>query len=117
MQTGNGEEVTLPGEGGDPGGEGEGTHCLRIPPLPGHLLQVPGASSIIRGKLLAGCGTQLSARQAEVGAANLGAKQGGSGYPDTGIDLLGGGTVGPALRVRDMVTDTAYAEVVVRFRP
>ena len=44
-----------------------------------------------------------------MGAANLGVEQVGSGYQDTMIDLLGGGAIGPAIRVRDMGPDTAYA--------
>ena len=65
-------------------GNGKGAKCLQIPPLPGHLLQVSRASSCGRGQWLAGSGAQSQARQAEVGAADLGIKQGGRGRPDTG---------------------------------
>ena len=53
---------------------------------------------------------QPPARQAEVGAADSGNKQGGSGLTDIGADLLGGGTIGPDIRFRDMGTDTTYIE-------
>ena len=91
------------------------THCLRSPYLPGHLLQVPGASSCSRGRQLAVSGAQHQERQAEVGAADSGFDQGGSGCLYIGTDLLGGGAIGPAIWVRDMGTDTAYAEGVGRF--
>ena len=64
--------MELPGGGGGPGGDGEGTHYLRIPPIPGHLLQVPEASSCSRGQRLAGSGARTLARQKEVGTANSG---------------------------------------------
>ena len=48
---------------------------------------------------------------AEVGIAVSGAKQGGSGCPDLGEDLQGGGSGCHALPVRDVVNDTAYWEV------
>ena len=50
-----------------------------------------------------------------MGAADSGFDQGGSGCPYIGKDLLGGGTIGPAICVRDMGTDTAYVEGVGRF--
>ena len=49
-------------------------------------------------------------QQAEVGVSNLGVNQVGSVFLEIGIDLLGRGTIGPAIRVRDMVTDTANTE-------
>ena len=106
--------MALPGGGGGPRGDGEGTHCLQSPPLPGYLLQLPGASFSSRVQWLAGSGAQLPARQAEVGASNLGVNNGGSGCPDIGIDLLGGGEIGPAMRVRDMGPDTANLESIGR---
>ena len=45
-----------------------------------------------------------------MGAAGTGIEQGGIGCPDIGEDLLVGGTIGPAIRVRDMDPDTAYAD-------
>ena len=48
--------------------------------------------------------------QAEVGTANSGTEQGGSGCPDIGEDILGSGTIGTDIQVRDMGPDPAYAE-------
>ena len=45
-----------------------------------------------------------------MGAAVLGAEQGGSGCLDLGEDLRGGGSGGHALRVGDMGKDTAHRE-------
>ena len=59
-------------------------------------------------------GAQPPARQEEVGAANLGIEEGGIGCQYIGIYLIGGGAIGPAIRVRDMGTDTTYAEGVGR---
>ena len=81
---------------------------LVSPPLPGHLLQVPGESSCVGGKLLASSGTQPLRCQEEVGAADSGTEQGGSGCLDIRADLLGGGTIGPAIWVKDVDPDTAY---------
>ena len=60
---------------------------------------------------------QLQAHQEEVGAADLGVDQGGSGLTDIGTDLLGSGAISPAIQVRDMGPDTAYTEGVGRFPP
>ena len=49
-----------------------------------------------------------------MGADESGIYQGGSECPYIGADLLGGGTVGPALRVRDMGPDPADTEVAGR---
>ena len=46
--------------------------------------------------------------QIELGVADLDIDQGGSGCMDTGTDLLGGGAIGPAIRVRYMGPDAAY---------
>ena len=45
-----------------------------------------------------------------MGAADLGTDQGGSGFLDIGADILGDDTIGPAIRVKDMGPNTAYAE-------
>ena len=42
-----------------------------------------------------------------MGAAESYINQGGRGCPDIGTDLLGGGAIGLAIRVRDMSTDAA----------
>ena len=55
---------------------------------------------------------QPPAPQAEVGATNSGVEQVGSGVHDIGSDLLGGIAIYPAIQVRDMGPDTAYAEGV-----
>ena len=55
-------------------------------------------------------GPQPPARQSEVGAADSGTEQGGSRCPYIRADLLGSGTIGPTIWVRDIVPDTAYAE-------
>ena len=60
-----------PGGGGGTGGDVAGTHCLWCIPLPGYLLQVPGASYFGRGLQLADSGAQPQARQANVGAGVL----------------------------------------------
>ena len=52
-----------------------------------------------------------------MGAAKSGVEQGGSGCPDIGTYLIGGGAIGTDLRVRDMGTDTTYAEGVGRIPP
>ena len=57
------------------------------------------------------------ARHTEVGAADSYIDQGGSGCPDTGTDLFGRGAIGPAVRVRDMSTDSAYEEGIGRIPP
>ena len=44
-----------------------------------------------------------------MGASDLVNEQGGSGCPDIGADLLGSGTIGTDIRVRDMGPDNAYA--------
>ena len=62
-------------------------------------------------------GAQPPVRQAEVGAANLGVEQGGSGCQDIGIDLFSGGVISPAIRARDIGTDTVYAKGVGRIPP
>ena len=105
------------GGGGGPVGDGEETHCLWSPPIPGHLLQVPGASSCIRGRQLSGSGAQPLTRQVEVGASNSAVEKGGRGYLDIGTNLIGGGESVPAIRVRDMGPDTTYAEGVGRIQP
>ena len=64
--------MALSDGGGGTGGYREGTHCLRSHPIPVRLLQVPGESSCGGRRLLAGSGTQPTALQAEVGAADLG---------------------------------------------
>ena len=84
LQMVNGEEVASAGGGGGKVGDWEGTHCLRSPPLPGHLLQVPGDISCSIRRWLVGSGMQPLVRQAEVGAADSGNEQGGSGLPDIG---------------------------------
>ena len=109
--------MVSPGGGGGTGGDGEGTNCLRSPPLPGELLQVSRESSCSRGRRLEGSGVQPQARQIEVGVSELGIEQGGSGCPETRKDLLGGGAIGPAIRVRDMGPDAAYEEGVGRIQP
>ena len=48
---------------------------------------------------------------AELGMDFLGPDQGGSGCPDIGEDLHGGGSSGHALRVGDMSNETAHQEV------
>ena len=95
------------------GGDGSGTHCLRSPLLPGHLLQVPRASPCGIGRQLAGSGAQPQARQEEVVATDLGFEQGRSGCPYIGTDSPDSGAIGPAIRVRDMGTDTLRMQRVL----
>ena len=52
-----------------------------------------------------------------MGAANLGIDQGGSVCLDIRTDLLGSGTIGPAIQVRYVVPETAYAEGSGRIPP
>ena len=47
-----------------------------------------------------------------MGAADAVVEQGGGGCPDLGPDILGGGSVGTIVLVRDMGDDTAHWEVV-----
>ena len=109
--------MALSGGGGGTGGDGEGTSCLKSPPLPGQLLQVPGESSCGGRGQLDGNGTQPPAHQEEVGEADSGTDQEGSGCPDIGVDLIIGGTIGPDIQVRDMGPFTAYAEGAGRILP
>ena len=71
--------MASPDIGGGMGGDREGTHYLCSTPLPGYLLQVSGAISCVRGKRLAGSSAQPQERQIEVGAAESGIEQRGSG--------------------------------------
>ena len=87
------------------------------PSLPGNLLQVYEASYCDRGQQLAVSGAKPKARKIEVGAADSYINQGGSGCPDIRTDLLGGGAIGPAIRVRDMGPDAAYEESIGRIPP
>ena len=66
---------------------------------------------------MVGSGMQPPVRQAEVNAADLGTDQEGSRCTDIGADLLGGGTIGTAILVRDMDPDTEYAKVAGRNPP
>ena len=59
---------------------------------------------------MAGSGTQPQARQVEVGAADSGNEQGDRGCSDIRAYLLGSGTIGAAIRVRDLGPYPAYAE-------
>ena len=45
-----------------------------------------------------------------MGAADSDIEQGGRGCPDIGTYLIGGSTIGPAVWVRDMGPEPAYAE-------
>ena len=49
---------------------------------------------------------QPPVRKTELGADDSGNEQGGSGCPDIGAYILGGGRIGPDIRVRDMGPDT-----------
>ena len=60
---------------------------------------------------------QPLACHAEVGTTDLGIEQGKSGSSDIGEDLLGGGEIGPAIRVIEMGPDAAYEEGVGRLPP
>ena len=95
----------------------DGTNSLQVPPRPGHLLQVPGASSSGRGQRMEGVSTQPTARQIEVVVADWDIQQVQSVCPDLGPDLLGGGSVGHTLRVGDMGTDTTHEEGSGRIPP
>ena len=66
---------------------------------------------------MAESGTQPPERQAEVGAADLGTEQGGRVCLGIRADLLGGGTIGPDLRVREMGHNPADAEGDGRIPP
>ena len=55
--------------------------------------------------------------QAEVVVGNLGIEQGGKVCPDIGRDVFGGGTMGPAVWVREMGPNTAYADGPGRISP
>ena len=61
---------------------------------------------------MAGSGMQPQARQVEVGAADLGNEQGDRGCLDIRAYLLGSGTIGAAIQVRDLGPYPAYAEGV-----
>ena len=52
------------------GGDGEGTHCICITPLPVYLIKVSGASYCGRGRQLDGSGAQPQACQTEVVASD-----------------------------------------------
>ena len=59
---------------------------------------------------MASGGKKHSESTAEVGAAEQGVDQGGCVCPDLGPYLLGGGSVGYALRVGDVGHDTTHWE-------
>ena len=42
--------------------------------------------------------------------ADSGIEQEWIGCPNIGTDIIGGGTIGPNIQVRDMSPDTAYTE-------
>ena len=52
-----------------------------------------------------------------MGTAYSGVEQGGSGCPDIGEDILGSGTIGTDIQVRDIGTDAAYEEGVGQISP
>ena len=52
-----------------------------------------------------------------MGAADSDIDQRRSRCPYIGTDLLGGGTIGPAIQVRDMSPDAVYEEGVWRIPP
>ena len=52
------EELVAPGLGGGTGGDRDSTHGLGGLPCPGHIPQIPGASSRDRGRQLASSGPQ-----------------------------------------------------------
>ena len=62
-------------------------------------------------------GMKPPARQEEVGAADSGTEHVGSICPDIGADLLGGGTISPAIQVRYMGPESVYAEGAGRIPP
>ena len=105
------------GRGECTGGEGEDNHFLWCPPLPGNLLQVYGEIYCNRGRWISVSSAQPQACQTEVGPADSYIDQGGSGFPDIGGYLLGGGEIGPDIWVRDMGPDAAYEECVGHIPP
>ena len=52
-----------------------------------------------------------------MGEADTGIDQGGGGCPDLGPYILGGGSVSPVVRVRDMGDDAAHREGVGQIPP
>ena len=52
-----------------------------------------------------------------MGETDAGVEQGGGGCPYLKPYILGGGSVGPVVQVRDMVYDAAYCEGVGRVLP
>ena len=52
-----------------------------------------------------------------MGADVQGVEQGGSGCPNLGDNLCGGGSSGPAVRVRDVGDDTTHWEGFGRISP
>ena len=109
--------MSSPGRVKDTRGEGEENNCILYPPLLGNLLQVYGVSSCDRGLQLAVSGAQPQVRHTEVGAADSYIDHGGSGCPDIGTDLLGGGAISPVIQVKDMGPDASYEEGIGRIPP
>ena len=66
---------------------------------------------------MAGSGAQPQANRTEMGVADSDIVQGGNGCSDIGTYFLGGGAIGPAIRVRYMGPDTTYEEGVGRILP
>ena len=112
MQTGIREEAASPGGGGGTGGGGGRFHRLWEASCPGHLLQVPRASSIGRRQCLAGFGPQHVEGIAEMGEPDTGLEQRGRECPDLGTDIIGSVSVGNFVRVRDVGDDAAHREGV-----
>ena len=52
-----------------------------------------------------------------MGEADMSIEQGGGGCPDLGPDILGGGSVGIVVRVRDVGDDAAHQEGVGQIPP
>ena len=78
---------------------------------------MPREGSLGGQRQLASGGPQPAKGTAEVGKADAGLEKGGGGCTDLGTNLIGGGTVGTAIWIRDLGDDATYQEGVGRITP
>ena len=112
LLAGSVEESSLPIGGGGKGRGRDGDNSVWNTLCPGHLLQVSRANYHGGGRRLASGGQEPAEGKAEVVETGKGAGKRGCGCPELGPDILGGGTVGIVVQVRDVGDDPTHQEGV-----
>ena len=107
---GKGKEAALTGVGGGTGRERVGDNRQWEPPQPSHLLHIYWESLLGGRRRLNIDGKQHLEIMEKVGATEYDIDQGRCGLSELVPYLLGGGSVGHALRVGDVGHDTANWE-------